>query len=64
VPVRETEDGLQLGRGSRLFNAGVRSRTRSQYGVTGDGQRFLVITPADGNRRSLEVVLNWTALLE
>jgi Tol biopolymer transport system component len=64
VPVRESGDGLALGRGSRLFNAGVRSRTRSQYGVTRDGQRFLVITPVDGDRRSLEVVLNWPSLLE
>jgi Tol biopolymer transport system component len=36
-----------------------------QYAVTGDGQRFIVITPAEGQKPTpFNVVLNWTAALK
>jgi hypothetical protein len=40
-------------------------RTRNNYDVTGDGQRFLIKSPAlDNAITSIAVTLNWTSLLK
>ena len=37
----------------------------NDYGVTADGQRFLVKRPADaGQRQRIHVVLDWPSLLK
>jgi hypothetical protein len=64
VEVREERGRLQLGRPHALFNAGVSAPVYDQYAVAKDGQRFLVITPAEAADAGIQVVLNWPGLLQ
>jgi Tol biopolymer transport system component len=64
VDVQETGGRLQLGLPQRLFHAGVSNPVADEYSVTKDGQRFLVITPAEERVWRFNVVLNWPELLE
>jgi hypothetical protein len=36
---------------------------RNRYDVSGDGQRFLMLTPAAEKANPISVVMNWQALL-
>jgi hypothetical protein len=42
----------------------VSNPVADEYSVTKDGQRFLVITPAEERVWRFNVVLNWPELLE
>jgi Tol biopolymer transport system component len=66
VGVREEADSLELGPPTELFRAGVEiAPTATDYGVSSDGQRFLVKVPIEGGARdSLHVVVNWPSVLE
>ena len=61
---RETGDGLEPSLPRALFDAGVADPVIPEYCVTKDGQRFLVIVPAEQSGRSLNVILSWPSLLE
>ena len=63
--VREGAGGPEVGLPSALFRTFGRSPTTDQYGVSADGQRFLVKRPVeDDSRLQMHVILNWTSLLE
>ncbi len=48
-----------------LFQTGINtSPTTDQYAVTADGQRFLILTPAEDQTAAITVVLNWTTEFE
>lgn len=65
VDVKESNGRPEFGLPEPLFNAGVSSFLYDQYAVTGDGQRFLVITPFfEAGAQSFQVVLNWPELLD
>jgi Tol biopolymer transport system component len=64
VDVQEVEGRLELGYPRALFHAGVSDPIIGNYGVSGDGERFLVVTPVEEADWSVQVVLNWPALLE
>ncbi|MFQ5928696.1 MAG: hypothetical protein ACE5MK_03290, partial [Acidobacteriota bacterium] len=51
---------LETGIPKVLFQTGVRvDPVFDQYCVTGDGQRFLLIEPAEGTAVPINIVLNW-----
>ena len=55
---------LEAGVPQPLFQTPIRSVVLviDQYDVTGDGQRFLVLTPTSNARQTpITVVVNWTA---
>jgi len=62
--VRVSGDDLELGLPSPLFQAGATSDIYDEYAVTRDGQRFLVIGDTPAVPWSLNLVLNWTSLLD
>jgi hypothetical protein len=64
VELEEVDGELAVGEPRRLFTAGVSSPTHDHYAVTRDGERFLVMTPAEGSGARLKVLLNWQSLLE
>lgn len=64
VAVEEVSGQLALGDPERLFTAGVSSQYFDEYDVTRDGQRFVVLTPAEGSGARVKVLLNWQSLLE
>jgi hypothetical protein len=48
-----------------LFQTRLRADHRyNQYAVTGDGQRFLMYEPVEGNEQPYYVVMNWTSLFK
>lgn len=56
---------FRAGEPEELFPVGRAFLYRSNYAVSGDGQRFLVLTPSEGARpHPFTVVLNWQAGLE
>jgi hypothetical protein len=63
IDPRET---VKAGRPQALFQTGIPvSSAVDQYGVTSDGQRFIVIKPVPNMASpQLTVVLNWTAGLK
>jgi hypothetical protein len=65
VPVK-TERGFDYGAPVPLFGAPIADYPGTVgYVVTGDGQRFLIRTPADdANSPSVKVVTNWLAALK
>jgi hypothetical protein len=63
LDVRASGERLEVGLPRELFNAGVSSAVVDEYGVTRDGQRFLVIRPVEGTARSVKMILNWPSLL-
>ncbi|HEX3820923.1 MAG TPA: protein kinase [Candidatus Sulfotelmatobacter sp.] len=69
--VTETEvnggaQNLEVGESRKLFDAGNMSPNiaSSQYAVTADGQRFIVITTGDEASLPVTVVQNWTSQLK
>jgi hypothetical protein len=44
-----------------LFETPLINPGRNRFVVTGDGQRFLVITRLEDTRAPINVALNWTA---
>ena len=68
VPLDRQSGSLNAGIPKALFKTGVNApslRVLFGYAVTGDGQRFLINTPAaDALRAPITVVLNWTAELK
>ncbi len=55
----DTRGGLRPGGTTRLFTSGIPfESSRPQYGVTGDGHRFLGLEPVEG-RQSFTVLVNW-----
>jgi hypothetical protein len=53
---------LKTGSPTRLFGTPLRPATgHTQYAVSSDGQRFLVIEPIVEPAKPMTVVLNWTA---
>jgi Tol biopolymer transport system component len=63
VTLEQADGKIKVGDPTSLFHAGVMNPYFADYDVTRDGQRFLVITRAEGSRGSLKIVLNWTELL-
>jgi eukaryotic-like serine/threonine-protein kinase len=63
----QTSPRLVTGLPRRLFHTGLR-RVNSEiedYAVTGDGQRFLVKLPVEGDAQpGFTIILNWPALLK
>src|SRR5262245_28516856 len=47
-----------------LFEIPLSNRVRNRFVVTGDGQRFLVITRLEDTRAPINVVVNWMAELK
>jgi hypothetical protein len=66
VEVAESGDRLEVGLPVELFRLGVTEAPMlDDYAVTADGQRFLVKMPIEADRLpEIQVVLNWTSLLE
>ena len=70
VTVRVGATGLEVGLPTTLapardLRAVVLGSDYNDYGVTADGQRFLVKRPADGTQRQrIHVVLDWPSLLK
>jgi len=68
VPLDRGSGSLSAGIPKALFKTSVHTPSLSVifgYAVTGDGQRFLINTPAaDALRTPITVVLNWTAELK
>ena len=65
VEASASADQFQPGIPTTLFEAPVISwtGTRNRYVVTADGQRFLIVSPADqGPASPITVVMNWTAI--
>ena len=63
--VGEGPGGPEVGLPSALFSTFRPSPTTNHYGVSADGQRFLVMRPAgEASRLQMHVILNWTSLLE
>jgi eukaryotic-like serine/threonine-protein kinase len=62
----KTSPSLEAGVPVVLFDPHLGGyRTRNNYDVTGDGQRFLIKSPAlDNAVTSIAVTLNWTSLLK
>jgi Tol biopolymer transport system component/tRNA A-37 threonylcarbamoyl transferase component Bud32 len=63
VDIQVSGDRLEPGLPQVLFDAGVFSPWSDEYGVSRDGQRFVVITPVKEAGWSLQVILNWPGLL-
>jgi len=61
VPV-QTSPTFQLGEEERLFRTMLPSLVESTFSVSNDGQRFLLFSSTSPS--AMNVVLNWTALLE
>ncbi len=55
---------LEPGVPRKMFPTGLRNPTWDEYAVTADGQRFLVLAPADTAPTTMTVVLNWTTGLK
>jgi hypothetical protein len=64
VEVSAGGERLEVGLPTSLFSTGTASPVFDQYAVTGDGQRFLVLTPVVPAARTIRVLLNWTSLLK
>ena len=70
VDVRVGAAGLEVGLPTTLapakeLQAVLQGPDYSDYGVSADGQRFLVRRPADGGQRQrIHVVLDWPSLLK
>ena len=70
VDVRGAASGLEVGLPTTLapakdLRAVVQGPDYNDYGVSADGQRFLVRRPADGGQRQrIHVVLDWPSLLK
>jgi len=64
VEVSASGERLEVGLPTSLFSTGTASPVFDQYAVTGDGQRFLVLTPVVPAARTIQVLLNWTSLLK
>jgi hypothetical protein len=66
-PVTATAAQWQVSKdgGAALFHSGMSDvrPNRSDYDVTPDGQRFLVILPENSTQNPIHIVLNWTAAL-
>jgi hypothetical protein len=49
----------------QLFHVNIKDSSLPSFGVTMDGQRFLVITQIQNNKPApMTIVLNWTADLK
>jgi Tol biopolymer transport system component len=66
VDISSTPAAMEPGTPLVLFQTGINvSAIVDQYGVTADGQKFLVITPSgDASESPIAVVLNWAAGLK
>jgi eukaryotic-like serine/threonine-protein kinase len=75
VPIQETSNAIEAGLAKPLFDTKLKPSTqaglgpRSDYAVTPDGQRFLIIVPASAQNAAdpadpIHVILNWPALLK
>ena len=70
VGVRTGATGLEVGLPTTLapardLQAVMQGPDYNDYGVTADGQRFLVKRPADGGQRQrIHVVLDWPSRLQ
>ena len=71
VSIQEVSNAIEAGIPTQLFDTQVgiplsaTGSSRSDYAVTPDGQRFLVITPTqNANADQAHVVLNWPAILK
>ena len=55
-----TANGVEVSAPSPLFETGLAPSPQiDQYRVTADGQRFLVLQPAEGESQRLRVIINW-----
>lgn len=60
--LRPRADALERGGTTRLFPLYLKSIFQGvAYDVSGDGQRFLINTPAENPNRPLVLIQNWTA---
>jgi Tol biopolymer transport system component len=64
VEVTASDGGVRLGLPTELFGGVDSASGYDKYGVTRDGQRFLVITPVKEAGWSLNAILNWPELLQ
>ena len=65
VDVREGTAGPELGLPTALFEMSITGAVSDTYGVSADGQRFLVMEPVKGDEQErIHVITNWTSLLE
>jgi len=63
VEVNGTGSAFHVGNSQLLFRLPVRGLGR-EYAPTRDGQRFIAITPSEGNSQSLTLVQNWESELK
>jgi Tol biopolymer transport system component len=65
VDVGEGTAGPEVSLPTALFEIGDSNPVNDEYGVSADGQRFLVKVPIGGDEaEKIHVVTNWTSLLE
>ena len=60
VPIT-TKPSFDAGTPAPLFSTGIRPGDVSQYAVTRDGQKFLILEPERGSSEQLTLLLDWTA---
>jgi len=63
VEVDTSGSAFRVGNTRLLFRMPVKGLGR-EYAPTRDGQRFIAITPSEGNSQSLTLVQNWPAELK
>jgi eukaryotic-like serine/threonine-protein kinase len=63
VEVEGSGSTFQVGNSTPLFHLGLAGLSM-EYSATRDGQRFIAITPSDGNSQQLTLVQNWTGELK
>ena len=65
VEVKEVADHLELGAPREVFKTRVEAWPHVElYDVTRDGQRFIMMVPVESLTSQLNVVVNWTSVLE
>lgn len=64
VAIREGTKGIETESARELFPIQARQGYRYDYDVTADGQRFLVLAPAEEAASPLTVIYNWQGALK
>jgi eukaryotic-like serine/threonine-protein kinase len=64
VEVDGAGSAFQVGSGKLLFRLPLRGIISREYAASHDGQRFIAVTPSEGNSQSLTLVQNWPAELK
>ena len=63
VEVDGSGSAFQVGSSKLLFRLPLRGIIAREYAPSHDGQRFIAVTPREGNSQSLTLVQNWPSEL-